>query len=333
MDWENVQPSGEALKALAPQGTDVWVFHGPQQKVNAASHAQVYGEDRVTLVPRSGAGRNALDFQLSYYVGYIAARQPDATFVVVSNDQGYDPMLEHARELGFDARRCAFYKPAPKPEPAPPAPVQPVPPSTLPVVAAVSTKAAEPADSAKATRQDVKQLAQMLQGMEPWERPGRRDVLLVLLQTYLREPSPQSPRVAHAMAQLQAQKHVALKGDQVNYPPKPGTQSPPPATAAAKKKAAPAQKAAAPAKAAPKPTAPQITQAVLASLKKMPKNKPTSRAGLLKFIATHTTKAADPKAMAQQVCALLEARQEVVPGVDGKGIAYPKLQAKKPPSA
>jgi len=64
---------------------------------------------------------------------------------------------------------------------------------------------------------------------------------------------------------------------------------------------------------------------VLVSLKKMPKNKPMRRAGLLKFIETHATKVADPKTMAQQVCALLEVRKDVVLSPDGKGVIYPKL--------
>lgn len=374
VDWENVQPTGEALKALVPHGTDVWLFHGPHQKVNLASHQSVYG-DRVIPVPRSGAGKNALDFQLTYYVGYIAARQANATFAIVSNDQGYDPMLEHARELGFDARRYAFRKLLHVPgtgsqavaaEPAVLVPdtglevvqtrlVQP-PPASLPAMdaakekpnpVAASAQATKPppakktalakkaqpsaASGAKATRQDVKQLTQMLQRMEPWERPGHREVLLVLLQTGLGEHSSQSPRVAHALAQLQAQKHVALKGDQVSYPSGRATQASPSALVEAKKKAVPTKKAAAPAKHVPgkvtqKTTAPQIALAVLASLEKMPKNKPTRHAGLLKFIETHAAKAADPQVMAQRVCALLETRKHVALSPDGKGVTYPKTK-------
>ena len=80
-------------------------------------------------------------------------------------------------------------------------------------------------------------------------------------------------------------------------------------------------------------TALQVAQRVLGNLKKMPNNKPTRRAGLLKFIETHTTKAADPKALAQQVCALLEERKDVVLSPDGKGVSYPKLSIKKAYSA
>lgn len=109
IDWENVQPRGEQLKELAPRGTDVWLFHSPQQRIDQAWHAD-YGS-RVTAVPIARPGKNALDFHLSYYMGYISARQPDATFIVIANDKGYDPMLEHARNLGFLATRREFRKP------------------------------------------------------------------------------------------------------------------------------------------------------------------------------------------------------------------------------
>ena len=77
IDWENVQPRGEELRKLVPEGTDVWIFHGPLQKVDASSHRLAYGASKVALVPRPDVSKkNALDFQLSYYIGYISARQP-----------------------------------------------------------------------------------------------------------------------------------------------------------------------------------------------------------------------------------------------------------------
>lgn len=69
----------------------------------------------MTLVPRSGQGPNALDFHLTFYLGYVAAKHPDAELVVVANDRGYDPMLAHARMLKFRARRVGYKAPATKP--------------------------------------------------------------------------------------------------------------------------------------------------------------------------------------------------------------------------
>ena len=111
VDWENVQPKGSDLRALVPDVTDVWIFHGPNQKVDPESYGS-FGS-RSTPVKIARSGKNALDFHLSFYMGYIASRHPDARFVVVSNDKGYGPMLEHAEELGFSARQAAFGAPKP----------------------------------------------------------------------------------------------------------------------------------------------------------------------------------------------------------------------------
>ncbi len=241
VDWENVQPKGDELMALVPQGTDVRLFHGPHQTVDASGHQQVYGAEQVTLVPRSGAGRNALDFQLAYYVGYISARQPEGTFVVVSNDQGYEPMLAHARELGFDAQRCGFrrtpappaastalaapiaLKSAPLPQPEPPSAATPALEATVKTTAKsvapqLSLAKAAPART-QATRADMQQLLAQLDGLAPSHRPAQKDALLVLLQNWLGESSARSPRTSHALAQLQARKRVVVKGEVVSYPP------------------------------------------------------------------------------------------------------------------
>lgn len=106
VDWENVQPREDELRDAIANVTHVWLFHGPQQRHVDASYGS-FGE-RVTPVCIARTGKNALDFHLTFYIGYIAARHPDAAFVVVSNDQGYAPMIEHAVQLGFDVRLEGF---------------------------------------------------------------------------------------------------------------------------------------------------------------------------------------------------------------------------------
>lgn len=373
VDWENVQPKGDELQALVPQGTDVWLFHGPHQTVDPAGHQQVYGAEQVTQVPRTGAGRNALDFQLAYYVGYISARQPEGTFVVVSNDQGYEPMLAHARELGFDAQRCGFrrmltppaspiaLKSAPVPQPEPPSAVNPAVEATVKTTAKAVAPLPPPAKAApartQATRADMQQLLAQLDGLAPPHRPVQKDALLVLLQSWLGEPSARSARTSHALAQLQARKRVMVKGDAVSYPTAavahPAVKKAAPKAVTAK--AAAAKKASAPkvpaqppvlkksaastppkppipavgktsAKTAQSPTAAQVARAVLSSLQKMTTNKPRQRAGLLKHIQTHAARAEDPVAMALRVLGLLEARKDVATASDGKRVTYFKAK-------
>ena len=106
VDFENVQPGMEDLLKIAPKLTDVWLFHGPNQIKRAEQLKTAH--ERVTLVPHSGKGKNALDFHLSFYLGYLAAKHPDANLVVVANDKGYDSMLGHAKLLEFRATRLGF---------------------------------------------------------------------------------------------------------------------------------------------------------------------------------------------------------------------------------
>lgn len=106
LDYENVQPTEDDLRALVPAVTKVWVFHGPYQK-QVESRFASFGPD-VTAVPISRTGRNALDFHLSFYMGYIVSRDQRARIVVVANDKGYDPMLEHAKEMGFTVSKVGY---------------------------------------------------------------------------------------------------------------------------------------------------------------------------------------------------------------------------------
>ena len=405
IDWENVQPRGEHLKALAPCGTDVWLFHAPQQRIDETWHAD-YGK-YVTAVPIARPGKNALDFHLSYYMGYISARQPDATFIVISNDKGYDPMLEHARDLGFLTTRREFCKTAAVVTPRSAkkivdqmlqdmASAQAVPAKktakTLPAVAQgtgavlsapavaakpqaptgvvaktallpskaqtatapkASVQAATQSDPAsdKATRQDIQKLVQFLQQMKPSNRPAHRDVLLAVIKAQLGAPSAYSPRVAHALAQLQAQQWVALKGDGVSYSSGPRAAQALVNAAPVKKKAATKQAAKTVAttvrpvtlaikkQAAKKkvtvvksvtvappspPTLAQMARKVIASLTKMSGNRPTRQPALRAFIRTQIGAASGDDVVANKVLSLLQARGAVVEV--GTALTYPSLK-------
>lgn len=103
IDYENVQPTEHELRSMVPDASQVWVFHGPHQR-HVEQRFASFGAD-VTAVPISKTGKNALDFHLSFYMGYIASRNRASTIVVVANDKGYDPMLEHAQAMGFAVRQ------------------------------------------------------------------------------------------------------------------------------------------------------------------------------------------------------------------------------------
>jgi NTP pyrophosphatase (non-canonical NTP hydrolase) len=110
LDYENVQPTADELRALVPEATNLWVFHGPHQK-QVGQRFGSYG-NAMTAVPISKIGKNALDFHLSFYMGYISSRNQAASIVVVANDRGYAPLLDHAKAMGFAVRQHGHSRPS-----------------------------------------------------------------------------------------------------------------------------------------------------------------------------------------------------------------------------
>jgi hypothetical protein len=97
IDYENVQP--EAIGVLDQEHFKVIVFVGANQaKVSfeVASLLQRLGS-RASYVKITGNGSNALDFHVAFYIGQIAASDPDAYFHIVSKDTGFDPLIAHLK--------------------------------------------------------------------------------------------------------------------------------------------------------------------------------------------------------------------------------------------
>lgn len=262
VDYENVQPSIEDLLKLAPKLTDVWLFHGPNQIKRAEQLKAAH--ERVTLVPHSGKGKNSLDFHLSFYLGYVAAKHPEATMLVVANDKGYDSMLAHAKLLGFTATRIGFKaKAAPAAKKAAPAkkvaakkasPAKPAAPVAARLAAAPATKVPPAAKKADAKQAPAK------------KAPAKK------------VPAQKtSNALAPAKVAPAAKKVVAKKT------------APAPKAAAKKVPAAkaPAPKQAVAAQAASKATPSQADKALArakASFSRMGKNRPTKLASLLRHL-------------------------------------------------
>lgn len=151
VDYENVQPTIEELAKLAPGLTDIWLFHGPHQAKQATRFAEAH--ERVTPVPRSGKGPNALEFHLPFYLGYVAARHPDAHMVVVANKKGYDPMIAHARTLNVTVKRVGHQAKPPVVAKKAPGKKTPPPQTTIAVKRVAAKKAVARVSVPKASKQ------------------------------------------------------------------------------------------------------------------------------------------------------------------------------------
>jgi len=95
IDFENVRPKN--LELLTEHPFKVFVFVGASQTklpFDLADSMQLLGND-ARYIKISGNGQNALDFHIAYYVGELAAKEPDAFFHIISKDKGFDPLISH----------------------------------------------------------------------------------------------------------------------------------------------------------------------------------------------------------------------------------------------
>ena len=105
IDYENVQPA--VLSVLEKEHFKVIVFVGANQSkisFDLAAQLQRLGPN-ASYVKISGNGPNALDFHIAYYLGKLAAAEPDAYFHIISKDTGFDPLINHLKSKKILASR------------------------------------------------------------------------------------------------------------------------------------------------------------------------------------------------------------------------------------
>lgn len=116
VDFENVQ---KLDLARLPAQARIKIFVGQtQSKLPTAlvQQAQALGS-RLTWVTIDGNGRNALDFHIACHLGEGICKSPQAEFVILSNDKGFDPLVRHLVARGFKCQRDGQARPAPAPKP------------------------------------------------------------------------------------------------------------------------------------------------------------------------------------------------------------------------
>jgi hypothetical protein len=105
VDFENVQPKNLGLLNGGP--FRIKVFLGTNQgkiPLELARALQAFGAN-AEYVQIDGNGSNALDFHIAYYIGRLAAENPDACFHVISKDSGFDPLIKHLKAQGIVCQR------------------------------------------------------------------------------------------------------------------------------------------------------------------------------------------------------------------------------------
>jgi hypothetical protein len=113
IDFENHQPPATDFVHAHGADCQIWLFHGPHQNKFAADVVAAWQPlgTRVRFIQSSRTGKNSLDFHIAHALGM--AQQQDvaggrqASYVVVSNDSGFDALFDHMRSLGTFAGRAA----------------------------------------------------------------------------------------------------------------------------------------------------------------------------------------------------------------------------------
>ncbi|WP_107878427.1 PIN domain-containing protein [Neisseria animaloris] len=102
IDFENIRP--ENLNRLNEEHTHIWLFLGVNQQKNIALELCEslcrFGKN-VHFVRVAKAGKNALDFYLSFYLGKITEQDPQVLIGILSKDGGYDVLIEHIQDNGL----------------------------------------------------------------------------------------------------------------------------------------------------------------------------------------------------------------------------------------
>ncbi|MEY2654640.1 MAG: hypothetical protein RLZZ524_1668, partial [Pseudomonadota bacterium] len=104
VDYENVQPAAEDLADLEVGKHLLKVFHGPGQNsmpIKLATTLMPVGA-AVEFIQCEKAGKDALDFHLSFHFGRLSIQHPQAQYVIVSRDRkGFSQLIEHGSKLGI----------------------------------------------------------------------------------------------------------------------------------------------------------------------------------------------------------------------------------------
>jgi PIN domain len=105
VDYENVP--APTLSLLKGEQFRVWIFLGQNntklKKEVVLAMQQL--RDRLEIIDMGGSGKNALDFHIAYYLGSLSREDPNGFFHVISEDKGFNPLIEHLRSKHMFAVR------------------------------------------------------------------------------------------------------------------------------------------------------------------------------------------------------------------------------------
>lgn len=104
MDFENVKSDGfYGIEKLTKHDTVAIFYSENTDRLSIDVHRKIMSSKaEFQYFPVSVGGKNALDFQLSSYLGYIAAENKNENIYIVSRDNGFKFIINFWKELNDD---------------------------------------------------------------------------------------------------------------------------------------------------------------------------------------------------------------------------------------
>jgi hypothetical protein len=105
IDYENIQ--NIELSTLQDNPFEIKIFVRQNQNkiaIELVQATQPFGK-AVEWLKIEGDGKNALDFHIAFYLGCLSQTETQTSFIILSKDTGYDPLIRHAKKLGIKCRR------------------------------------------------------------------------------------------------------------------------------------------------------------------------------------------------------------------------------------
>jgi len=191
VDYENV---GRVDLRAIPADVRVCVFFGASQRTvpTAFLKSALQLRERFVPVDIEGRGKNALDFHIAFYLGEYLTLAPQTRCVILSNDKGFDPLVQHLRGRKFSVQRVSTLEEGF--------------PSLQPSRAVARPKRSVTLESA----------AEWLSAMQKNRRPRRRKGLVASLHSHLGHKMPESA-IQQLVDALIAEKRLSERSGAITY--------------------------------------------------------------------------------------------------------------------
>lgn len=103
IDYENVHKTGfKGLLNLSSNDNVIIFYSGNADKITFNLHKEIVDSKAdITYFEVKAGGKNALDFQLSTYLGYLIGNKKKTRCYIVSNDRGFEFVRDFWKKQGF----------------------------------------------------------------------------------------------------------------------------------------------------------------------------------------------------------------------------------------